>query len=163
MIKNDTMIKLGYILCFVFCGLLFMQCSQNKPSGVIDNADYTNQTNTLKVDYQNNPDTSLLQILSFSNIRKSGYGLLLNIDNSFSKSDIDTLKYKFQKLDINAIHSYDVVSVNKLPNHIKVALEDAKFIWILDESNIEIESIPLGITISEVQAKRDDKLLIVIF
>ena len=156
------MIRSGLILCIIICGVLFMRCSRNNPDMIGLNADFNSETNTLQVDYINNPDTSLLEIVALSNVRKSGYGLLLNIDNAYSKPELDTLKLKFRKLDINAVHSFDIGTAESLPANIKVAMEDTKFIWILDERNTNLKTTSLGKTISEVQDKRDAKSLIVI-
>ncbi len=156
------MIRSGLILSIIFCGLLFMRCSQNNPEVIVKNADFNSETNTLQVDYMNNPDTSLLEIVALSNVHKSGYGLLLNIDNAYSNPELDTLKLKFRKLDINAVHSFDVVSVETLPANIIVAMEDTKFIWILDKKHLKFNEIPFGKAISAIQEKREDKMLIVI-
>ncbi|RLC53848.1 MAG: hypothetical protein DRH89_10155 [Candidatus Cloacimonadota bacterium] len=139
-----------------------MRCSQNNPEVIVKNADFNSETNTLQVDYMNNPDTSLLEIVALSNVHKSGYGLLLNIDNAYSNPELDTLKLKFRKLDINAVHSFDVVSVETLPANIIVAMEDTKFIWILDKKHLKFNEIPFGKAISAIQEKREDKMLIVI-
>ncbi|MDB4303983.1 hypothetical protein N9934_04270, partial [Desulfosarcina sp.] len=117
---------------------------------------------TLKVNYSSNPDTSLLQIVEFSNIRKSGYGILLNIENAFSKKELDELKLKFQKMDINAIHSFNISLTDTLESKVSIATEGAKFVWLLNTKNIEWESMPVGQLIKILQDSTEQKVLIVL-
>ena len=149
------------ILLFATFGFLILQCSQNNTHSIIENADHSSQTNYLKVDYSNNPDTSLLEIIALSNIRKSGYGLLLNVDYYYSQSELDTLKRKFQKLDINAVHSFNVLNSDSLQTKLKVATEGAQFIWILDDSQ-DWQHQNLGRLITNLQSSNDNSVLIVI-
>ena len=53
--------------------------------------------------------------------------------------ELDSLKLKLRKLDINAIHSFEINENDSIPKNIKVAVEGSKFIWILysHESNLK--------------------------
>lgn len=146
----------------VFCSLILNSCSQVKTDSIIENADYNAQTHTLKIDYITNPDTSLLQIISFSGIRQSGYGLLLNHENSYSESELNALKFKFKKLDINAIHSYDISSLDSIKLKTKTAIEGAKFVWILDNSKNDWKSKSIGKIISNLTNTKENRFLVVL-
>ncbi len=153
--------KIVTSLFLIICLLMLNFCVQNENESIFANADYDAQTNTIKIDYQTNPDTSLLQIIAYSNIRHSGYGLLLNINNAYSKSELAALKLKFQKLDINAIHSYDYSLSDTLPLKTRVAIEGAKFVWLLGNSNNDWKSKPIDSIINSIQDKTEYKVLIV--
>jgi hypothetical protein len=129
---------------------------------VVKNADFDSKTNTLLIDYLNNPDTSLLQIIELSGIRKTGYGLLLNLDKSYSENEIKSIKLKLQKLDINAIHSFDITTNAPMEKKESIAMEDAMFIWVLDRQNTYRQSDFLGQKISEIQGRKVERILIVI-
>lgn len=152
--------KIGNIFSLILLGVFFTNCSQNNSDSIIENADFDPKTFTLKVNYLNNPDTSLLEIIALSNIRKSGYGLLLNVENYYSKSELDTLKRKFQKLDINAVHSFNISLEDSLQTKIQIAIDGAQFIWILDNKIRNWQTESLGNYISGIQTQ--DKSLIVL-
>lgn len=149
-----------FILVICMLGLNF--CSQNNNDSIFENANYDSKTNTLKVDYSNNPDTSILQIIALSNIRQTGYGILLNIENTYPKSDLDALKLKFQKVDINAIHSYDISLTDSLEAKVQIAIEGAKFVWLLGSSGNDWKSKPIGQLISNLHDTEEDKVLVVL-
>jgi len=149
------------ILWFVILALLFTYCSHDKSYSFVTKADYNSVTHSLKVDYNNYPDTSLLEIIAFSNIRKSGYGLLLNLENSYSKSELDTLKRKFQKLDINAVHSFNISVNDSVPRNIQVAIEGSQFFWILEKEQSHWKGNPLGEIISKLETITNNKALLV--
>ena len=142
-------------------GFIFYSCIQKNANPIIELADYDDKIHLLKVDYLNYPDTSLLEIIAFSNIRKSGYGVLLNLDSSYSKPELDALKLKFKRQDINAIHSFDITTTGVVQNHIRVAMDGAKFIWLLDKKQINLNTISLGRTIADLKEKKEEKVLIV--
>lgn len=145
----------------IIIGMIFFQCSHSKIDPIVEHADYNLQSHSLNIDYSTNPDTSLLQIIALSNIRKSGYGILLNMENSYSKSELDILILKFKKLDINAVHSFDLSQTEPLPHKVLVAMEGAKFVWILSKNNTNIKLTSLGNSIKAIQNKKEDKTLIV--
>lgn len=98
--------------------------------------DYTNYDtglNLLGVDYSGDSKKSIKQVIEFSNIRKSGYGVLINIESSYSKAELDAIKLKLQKEDINAIHSFDVNQNDSIMKNVFVAMEGAQFVWFLSE------------------------------
>lgn len=153
--------KKGAIILFLsIFAMLFIYCSRDKSYSFVPNADYDPVSNSLKVDFLNDPEKSLQDIIHLSKIRKSGYGLLLNVDNSYSKSKLDTLKRQFQKLDINAIHSFDIVSKDSLQNKIKIAIEGAQFIWVLN-SKQDWENQYLGLMILKIQSSNENPPLLV--
>lgn len=149
-------------LSLVICFIILDSCTYNKNDSITENAEYNGQTNMLKIDFTNKPDTSLLQIIAYSNIQKSGYGVLLNIENSYSKSDLDALKLKFQKLDINAIHNYNISLRDTLELKTRVAMKGAKFVWLLGNVNNDWPSKPVGQFISNLKSSEEDRVLIVL-
>ena len=154
--------KVRIPLCLIACLFSLSFCSQKKNDLISNNANFNNLTNTLTVDYKNHPDTSLLQIKAFSNIKQSGYGLLLNIENAYTKSDLEALKLKFKMMDINAIHTYDISLKDTLQLKTQVAMKGAKFIWLLGNSNNDWKSKPVGQIISNFQKTEEDKVLVVL-
>lgn len=140
--------------------MLSIYCSRDKSNSVVTNLEYDQPSNSLKVDFLNDPEKSLRDIIHLSEIQKSGYGLLLNLDNSYSKSELDTLKRQFQKLDINAVHSFNIVSKDSLQNKIKIAIEGAQFIWIL-ENKQDWENQYLGFMIRKIQSSNENPPLVV--
>lgn len=156
------MTKPIFIAYLIIWGLIFLQCAHSDIDPIIEQADYDQQSHTLHIDYSSNPDTSLLQIIALSNIRKSGYGLLLNIENSYTNSELDTLKLKFRRQDVNAIHSFNIFPSQALKRKVSVAMEGAAFIWILNRNNINIKLTDLGINLSAIQNKKEDRPLIVL-
>jgi len=140
---------------------LVSSCMIRNDEAVVKNADFDSTTNSLYVDYLNNPDTSLLQIIQLSGIRKTGYGLLLNLDESYSENEIKSIKLKLQKLDINAIHSFDITTNAPMEKKESIAMEDAMFIWVLDRQNTHWQSDFLGQKISEIQGRKEDRVLTV--
>ncbi len=155
------MTKPVLLINMIIIGTIFFQCSHSKIDPIVEHADYNLQSHSLNIDYSANPDTSLLQIIALSNIRKSGYGILLNVEDSYSKSEMDTIIYKFKKLDINAVHSFDLSQTDTVPHKVLVAMEGSKFVWILSKKNINIKLTPLGNSISAIQNKKEDRTLIV--
>lgn len=154
--------KCAIILFLSTFAMLSIYCSRDKSKSFIPNSDYDSISHSLKVDFLNDPEKSLKDIINLSKVRKSGYGLLLNMDSAYSVSELDALKRKFQKLDINAVHSFDISLEESLQNKIPIAMDGAKFIWILDKKNINLDSISLGKTISAIQNKKAANALIVI-
>lgn len=149
------------ILSIIILGVFLIYCSQKNANTIIDNADYNSQTHSLRVDLANNPDTSILEIIALSDIRKSGYGLLLIVENSYSTSELDTLIRKFQKQDINAVHSFNISISDSLQKKKYIAMEGAKFIWILDKKNMYEETTQLFNAISAIQKNTKNNVLIV--
>jgi len=154
--------RIATILSLIVSMVIINSCNQTKNNSVLENANYNLQQHNLVVDYQLNPDTSLLQIIEFSDIRKSGYGILLNIDNNLSKTEMDELKLKFQKLDINAIHSFNVSLTDTLDSKVRIAMEGAKFVWILKNKDTKWKSMPIRNEISNLQNKTEQKILVVL-
>lgn len=154
--------KIGWIIIVVTCMVMLNSCDQNKNDSFINSANYNSPQHTLFVNFTANPDTSLLQIIEYSEIRKSGYGLLLNVENTYLKSELDALKLKLQKLDINAIHSYNISLTDTLESKVSIAMEGAKFVWLLKKKNSEWESTPLGDAINNLQKNTEKKVLIVL-
>lgn len=152
--------KCATILFLSTLAMLSIYCSRDKSNSVVTNLEYDQPSNSLKVDFLNDPEKSLRDIIHLSEIQKSGYGLLLNLDNSYSKSELDTLKRQFQKLDINAVHSFNIVSKDSLQNKIKVAMEGAQFIWIL-ENKQDWENQYLGFMIRKIQSSNENPPLVV--
>jgi len=149
-------------LCLIACLFFLSFCTQKKNDLISKNADFNNLTNTLRIDYKNHPDTSLLQIIAFSNIRLAGFGVLLNMDNAFSKAELEALKLKFKMMDINAIHSYDISTKDTLRLKTQVAMEGAKFIWLLGNLKNDWKSKPIGQIISNFQKTEEGKVLVVL-
>lgn len=124
--------------------LVSVSCQFQQGDDNIKNAIYDSQLHILGVDYPVNKDTSLQQLIHFSNIRKEGYGILLNIDSSYTVQEINTLKLKLQKQDINAIHSYDIGLQDSLKKSIRVAMEAAEFIWLIEKDDLNLKHTPTG-------------------
>lgn len=122
------------ILYAVFFSCLVLSCIQQSDKSSMENSIdiYDSSLYLLGIDFNNNPKESIDQIIHLSGIRKSGYGILLNLENSYLKSELDTIKMKFQIEDINAIHSFDIKLSDTIKNHIYVAMDGARFIWILN-------------------------------
>lgn len=114
----------------------FTSCLPDHSAEYLRNVDYDKSSSTLRVNYQENPDTSLQQIIILSDIRKEGYGVLLNIDRSVSQAQLDSIKYKFKKQDINAVHSFNWNTGDALPKIIHVALEGSRFNWIFSKQDM---------------------------
>ncbi|MCB0806138.1 MAG: hypothetical protein KDC05_10100 [Bacteroidales bacterium] len=136
------------LLTYISFLFLLISCVNIQPEGEswLQNANFDPETRILKLPPDYNLDTVLQQIIFLSEIRKEGYGVLLNADATVQQKKIDQIIYKFRKLDINAVHQFNLPSQDSIPNHVKVAMEGAKFIWILDQDDIvlsEKESLSL--------------------
>lgn len=153
--------KCTFIIFLSTFAMLLIYCSRDKSISLAPNSDYDPISFNLKVDFLNDPIKSLQDIISISKIRKSGYGLLLNLDNSYSKSEIDTLKRQFQKIDINAIHSFNVKEQDTLKSNVQIAMKGAKFIWLLRKNKNNLESTPLGSVISAITKDNKHSTIIV--
>lgn len=138
------MLKTILHICFFSLLVITFSCSLNQSESFINDAIYDSQLHIIGVDYPETTDTSLQQVIHFSNIRKRGYGVLINIDSSYSQQEIDDLNLKLQKLDINAIHSYDIRLQDSLKNSIRVALEGAMFIWLIENDELNLDNTPIG-------------------
>jgi len=155
--------KKGYLYLATF-GLLFLilvSCNNNNDQDFFENAIYDGQLHILAVDYPNNIDTSFQQIIQFSNIRRSGYGILLNINDAYAKLEIDTLKRRLQKLDINSVHSFEIVLQDSVKRNVKVAMAGAKFIWILGQEKLDLQNTYLGLILKSIKNDPNSKQLIV--
>lgn len=120
---------------FLFLLLISASCFNEKEKQNFENVDFNEVTNTLTINFNENPDKSLQQIISVSEIRKNGYGVLLNINQSISGKDLDLIKLKLRKLDINAVHDFHVNGKLEQHGKIRSALRGAKFIWVFDSNN----------------------------
>lgn len=115
--------------------MILVSCLGNSNNPNIEIEGYIIESHSLVVvtgDYSN---SILNTIISLSGIRKDGYGVLLNFKKTVSNAEIDSLKLKLQKLDINAIHSFQISQTDSLPNHISIAAKNSKFIWILGKKD----------------------------
>jgi len=112
--------------------LLISSCinSDKEKKGYLSHADFDIESRVLSIASSTSIDTVLQQVIFLSGIKHDGYGILLDIDGSLLESKIDSLIYKFRKLDINAIHHFNVQSDQTVKNHVLVAIDDAKFIWM---------------------------------
>ncbi|MEZ5195390.1 MAG: hypothetical protein R2764_03005 [Bacteroidales bacterium] len=99
---------------------------------------YDETLHLLGVDFADHPQKSIEKVIWYSGIRKSGYGILLNVHNAFAEPEIDTLKMKFQKEDINAIHRFDINLSDTLKNRVFVAMQGARFIWVLKNGELNL-------------------------
>ena len=116
--------------CILFIGLALLSCMGEHDHAALSKAQFDERTNTLTVDFPDNTDTALQQIILFSKVRVSGYGLLLNLNNTLSRQSIEDIKERFKKLDINAVHDFNLSSAEEMDAKINVAIEGAKFIWV---------------------------------
>jgi len=132
------------LITFFSLIILTSSCNFKSNDNFIRDAGYDSQLHILGVNYPQEIDTSLLQVIHLSGIRDSGYGLLLNIDSSYSQKEIETLKLKLQKLDINAIHSFDIVLQDSLKKSIRIAMEGAKFIWLIKKDDLALNNTYAG-------------------
>ena len=154
--------KLKY--CFVTLIILssFYSCRHHNSDKISSGLEFDQDLSLLGIDYAKIPEKSIRQIIQLSKIRSAGYGILLNLNNSISESQLDTLKRKFQKEDINAVHCFDITKGDSMQVRIMFAVEGAKFIWILNNNNYEIgspEFIPL---ISSLQRSINNEGIIVV-
>jgi len=119
--------------CILFSGLALLSCMGEQDNAAFSKAQFDEQTNTLTVNYPDNTDTTLQQIILFSKVRVSGYGLLLNFNSTLSRESIADLKERFKKLDINAVHDFNLSSAEEMDVKTRVAIEGAKFIWVFSK------------------------------
>ena len=75
--------------------IILTGCGFDQKPLQLSNADYNPESHTLIVDFENNPDTTLQQIIELSDIRRSGYGVLLNVHNASSNEKIETIRYRY--------------------------------------------------------------------
>jgi len=129
--KKQKIIKLQAFLFLIILIVLNVSCSNKSNEKLFESVNFDKNLKILAIDYEQQKDTTLLQIIHYSGIRKSGYGLLLNLNSSFTPFQLDSLKYQLQIQDINAIHSFEVKSNDSVPNCIRIAIEGARFSWIL--------------------------------
>jgi len=116
-------------------GLMLSSCLHEPPEQYTKNADFSSKTRILRIDFESNPDTSLQQIILLSGIRNSGYGILLNVDNFCTETDIKKIKTKFKKQDINVVHEFSFDSDQNISGHILTGIERADFIWVLSKND----------------------------
>lgn len=116
--------------CILFIGLALLSCMGGQDNGAQSKAQFDERTNTLTVDFPDNTDTALQQIILFSKVKVSGYGLLLNFNSTLSHESIADIKDRFKKLDINAVHDFNLSSAEEMDAKINVAIEGAKFTWV---------------------------------
>jgi len=129
--KKQKIVKISAFLFLIILIVLNVSCSNKSNEKLFESVNFDKNLKILAIDYEQQKDTTLLQIIHYSGIRKSGYGLLLNLNNSFTHFQLDSLKYQLQIQDINAIHSFEVKSNDSVPNCIRIAIEGARFSWIL--------------------------------
>ena len=126
--------KIKYFLAISFTIITFASCLRDDASIYLSSINFNEDHKILSINYNSNPDTAIHQIIYKSGVRKKGYGLLLNVDQSASSDELKKLTYQFQLQDINAVHSFDINS-GETPNHnVIVALEQARFIWIFSNN-----------------------------
>ena len=127
----------NYFLTYLSLLVAFSSCINLQPEDEswLKNADYDPEERILFLAPNYDLDTVLQQIIFLSEVRKEGYGVLLNVDGTVPQKQIDLIAYKFRKLDINAVHDFELPLTDTIPNHVKVAMEGAKFIWILNDDN----------------------------
>ncbi len=159
--SSKVMLKTILHICFLSLLIITFSCSFNQSESLIDDAVYDNQLHIIGVDYPETTNTSLQQVIHFSDIRKRGYGVLLNIDSSYSQKEIDDLKLELQKLDINAIHSYDIGLQDSLKNSIRVALEGAMFIWLIENDDLNLDNSPIGYLLKSLRKNSISRNLLI--
>ena len=118
--------------CFILAGLL-TSCMSSPEAPFMKGARFDAGSRVLCVDYPHSPDTALRQIIYFSGVRKNGYGVLVNIDSAFPTSAVSALKEQFKKLDLNAIHDYQVDSREEVNALVLTAVEGARFTWVFSK------------------------------
>lgn len=157
------MIKLQLqILSFLFLLVFSSSCQYQQSVDYIENAAYHSQLHILGIDYPVNVDTSLQQIIYFSGIREKGYGIILNIDSCFTMQEINTLKLRLQRQDINAIHNYNIELQDSLKKSIGVAMEGAKFIWLLTDEEILFSGTPLSAKLKTLKKDKNSHNLLIV-
>lgn len=83
----------------------------------------------IEVDYPEKLPETLQKIIQSSGIRHDGYGVLLIIDHSLTQVRADSLRWYFQKQDINAVHAFFVSSKDTLNPIISSAIKNSRFTW----------------------------------
>lgn len=154
--------NISFLWSLIFSVLLLNNCSQNNHVQFLNAADYDASTHTLHIDYKSNPDTSLIQIIALSNIRKSGYGVVLNLDNAYSEIELKSMKLNLQKQDINAVHSFNISINDSLESKIKVAMKGAKFIWLINSNKLDWKTKAIGNNLETIQNNTETRPLLVL-
>ncbi len=109
-------------------------CMSSSPdTSIVDGSDFDPGSRTLFIDRGQSQDTSLRQVIALSGIRTSGYGLLVNVDSSASLSFLESLRDRFKKLDINAVHILPVNGDGLADNKTAAAVAGARFTWVFSD------------------------------
>ena len=127
-----------HLAAYIVLALTLAACihPEKEKEAYLKKADFDPETRVLSLTASGDIDTALHQIIFLSGIREGGYGVLLNIGGAKSRQEIDSLKHKFRKLDINAVHDFDIQPDRPVDKHIEVAIEGAEFIWLFTGDKI---------------------------
>ncbi len=132
------------ISALLLLAIMLVSCLPEESRIYLEKANYNETYGILGIDYQNQPDTSLQQIILQSGVRKNGYGILLNVDYTLSEQSLRDLAYQFQLQDINALHSFQIQSGTTPNNHVLAAIEQARFIWIFSNNMYNLSGKECG-------------------
>ena len=146
----------------ILFAIVFNSCLPDHSEKYLKQADFDHTTSTLAVNYKKNPDTTLQQIIMLSGIRKEGYGVLLNINKGASPALLDSIKNKFNKQDINAVHSFKWKSRETLPENIRVAIEDARFCWVFSTTDVNDKDSTFQLLWKAIETSRNKNGILVI-
>ncbi|MBN2173352.1 MAG: hypothetical protein JW731_04430 [Bacteroidales bacterium] len=114
--------------------IALVACIEQNAGPYLKTVIFDPESRILSIDPDKQQDTVFQQVIHFSGIRHKGYGLILNMDQAMTKEQVDSIKLKLQKLDINAIHDFKIFDTVSPPMNVVVAIENAKFCWILADS-----------------------------
>ncbi|MCB2220234.1 MAG: hypothetical protein KQI35_07570 [Bacteroidetes bacterium] len=155
-------ISIKQTLYLATIALIFASCMPDDATLYLKSADFNPQHRVLGVDYATKPDTTLHQIILKSGIRESGYGIILNVDNSLTENESRELVHALQLQDINAVHVFHINSETTPENNVIVAIEQARFNWVFSKNIFNLSGMDCKPMVSALKVSTESGGILVI-
>jgi hypothetical protein len=149
-------------LYLAFIALFMISCMPEDARLYLKSADFNPQHRVLGVDYASKPDTTLHQIILKSGIRESGYGIILNVDNTLTENESRELLHALQLQDINAVHVFKIESETTPANNVIVAAEQARFNWVFSKNIFNLSGMDCKPIVSALKVSTESGGILVI-
>ena len=111
----------------IFFIVILVSCNNNKTLN--NNLHFDRHTGILEIENPTATSNNIESIIENSNIKKKGYGILLNIEKAVSTKMLKSIIASFRKKDINAVHIFNIEK-NSITKKTITAIEGAGFIWL---------------------------------